>query len=97
PISTLFPYTTLFRSIVSSRPQDQTNGAGADIIFTASVVGTPPITYLWQFNTNDIPSATNPALAVTNIQTSNVGTYTLIASNKFRSEEHTSELQSPDQ
>src|SRR5256885_1944597 len=55
PRSTLFPYTTLFRSV--------------------SAVGSPTLSYQWYYNTNTlIGGATAPT---------------------YRSEEHTSELQSP--
>src|SRR5258708_20926517 len=58
PRSTLFPYTTLFRS------------------------GFSPFFFQWRFSNVPIAAATNQTLPLANLD--------------FRSEEHTSELQSPD-
>src|SRR2546426_12250534 len=61
PRSTLFPYTTLFRSLSDS---------------------------------GRISGSATPVLTITNLQPGDTGGYTFLASNS-RSEEHTSELQSP--
>jgi hypothetical protein len=69
--------------IVNSNSPSQTCGAGADVTLSASVVGTPPIKYQWQFDSADLPSATNSALSLTNVQINDAGVYTLIASNAY--------------
>src|SRR5258708_15137462 len=78
PRSTLFPYTTLFRSnyapSIISGPQRQSVQAGDTASFSVAVSGTAPLSFEWRFKGIPIPGATE----------------------KERSEEHTSELQSPD-
>ena len=55
--------------------------AGDTASFTAAAVGTQPITYQWNKNTVPIPGATSSALTLTNVQPSDAGTYTVVASN----------------
>ena len=44
--------------------------------------GSAPVTYQWYFNTNSpIPNATNTVLTLNSVQSTNVGTYSVIASN----------------
>jgi plastocyanin len=55
--------------------------AGDTATFTAAAVGTQPITYQWNKNTVPIPGANASALTLTNVQPSDAGTYTVVASN----------------
>src|SRR5690348_18082604 len=75
PRSTLFPYTTLFRSVTLPPGVVLTNGEG--VTMTTNGSGTPIISG-----------------AVKNAPTPNA-TLQVTPSNGNRSEEHTSELQSP--
>ncbi|MDB6016125.1 MAG: hypothetical protein JWR19_614 [Pedosphaera sp.] len=65
--------------------------AGQQVIFTASFTGNQPINYQWQVSTDggttfqNINSAINTSLTITNLQTSNSGKYRLHASNTFGS------------
>src|SRR5258708_20585330 len=71
PRSTLFPYTTLFRSLVSSAEENAMEGV--------------------------LVSATKEGSTVTfTVVTGKDGRFSFPASKLDRSEEHTSELQSPD-
>jgi pectate lyase len=55
---------------------------GQNASFTVFAGGSAPVTYQWYFNTNTpIADATNTILTLTSIQSTNVGTYTLVASN----------------
>ena len=54
-------------------------GDSANFILNAS--GPGPFAYQWQFNSNNIPGATNTALTVSNCQQTNAGLYRLLASN----------------
>src|SRR5437762_7839916 len=78
PSSTLFPYTTLFRSTVNYATADGTATAAVDYIATSGM-----ITFA--------PGTTNQTIAVT------VKGDTTVEPDEvfYRSEEHTSELQSP--
>jgi pectate lyase len=67
-------------SFASSLPS-QVVLQGSTASFAASVIGTLPITYQWSFNGVAIPGATSLTLSLTNVQTTNSGSYTLTASN----------------
>jgi len=58
---------------------------GGSLTFSATFTGTLPIIYQWQVNTGsgakNIPGATNASLTLLNLQTTNSGSYTLLASN----------------
>jgi uncharacterized repeat protein (TIGR03806 family) len=49
--------------------------------FTAVVDGSPPIALQWEFNGTDMAGQTAASLTLPNLQTSESGTYTLLASN----------------
>jgi len=71
----------------SSQPASRTNSTGSTAIFTATATGSAPLNYRWQLNglglTNGgrISGATSNNLAITNVQTSDAGPYTLVVSN----------------
>ncbi len=55
---------------------------GQSASFTVFAGGSAPVTYQWYFNTNTpIANATNTLFTIASVQSTNVGTYTLIASN----------------
>jgi polygalacturonase len=53
--------------------------------FSAAAVGTQPITYQWNKNTVPISGATLSTLTLTNVQPSDAGTYSVVASNSVGS------------
>ncbi len=57
--------------------------AGDTATFTAAAVGTQPITYQWNKNAAPISGANSTALTLTNVQPSDAGTYTVVASNSI--------------
>ncbi len=61
------------------KPASQTAFVGDDILFTGSANMTA--TYQWRFTGTNLPGATSTALALTNVQLANAGTYTVVASN----------------
>jgi hypothetical protein len=67
------------------QPKSQTNGAGSNLVFTVTTLGTDPRTYQWQYENVDIPGATDSSLSLTNIQTNstifNAGNYSVTVSN----------------
>jgi alpha-tubulin suppressor-like RCC1 family protein len=69
--------------LIASPPAGATVLAGRTAAFTVGAQGTPPLGYHWQFNGSDIVGATNATLQVTNAQTSNIGTYTVVVSNAY--------------
>jgi pectate lyase len=64
-----------------SAPASQIVLEGNNASFTATVIGTAPITYQWSYNHVAIQGATSLTLVLTNVQTANSGSYTLTASN----------------
>jgi polygalacturonase len=51
--------------------------------FTATAIGTQPITYQWNFNGAPIPDATSNTLNLAGIKLSDAGNYTVIATNSI--------------
>src|SRR5208283_4732037 len=65
---------------VYSPPMSRTERVGDHLAFVAGVSGGGP-QFAWQYNGNFISGATNNFLVLTNIQTTNAGTYTFLLSN----------------
>jgi poly(beta-D-mannuronate) lyase len=69
--------------ILSSQPGDRTADAGTTVTLSASVVGTPPLTYQWFYNdaplanAGNVSGATTPSLIITSAQTNQSGNYKL--------------------
>lgn len=66
---------------ITSQPASRTNYVGENAIFTASAGGTGPLAYQWQFNSTNLPNATNATLVISNCQSSDAGPYQLIVTN----------------
>lgn len=54
-------------------------------IFNAVATGESPISYQWRFNGTDLPGATNTSLILRNVNTPQLGYYSLLASNRLGS------------
>src|SRR5436190_24337747 len=71
---------------VLTQPLSRTNIAGTSATFNMIAGGTEPIAYQWFFQeTNFIAAATNASLALSNVQPSNAGSYSVVATNEFGS------------
>ncbi|HEV2695783.1 MAG TPA: immunoglobulin domain-containing protein, partial [Verrucomicrobiae bacterium] len=76
---TTYPATAPF---IVVQPQNVTNAPGQNATFTVVVGGTGPLTYQWYFNTNKpVANATNSTLTINNLQTTNVGAYSVAVTN----------------
>jgi hypothetical protein len=64
--------------------RNQSLFVGQTLNLSATVNGTPPISYQWQWNGSDIPGAVSEQLVINNVQLTNAGTYTLTASNSVQ-------------
>lgn len=62
---------------------DQTISMGTDLLLSAGVAGLQPITYQWFLNGIAIAGATNSSYVDTNIQSADVGNYTVLVSNIY--------------
>ncbi|HWA27416.1 MAG TPA: pectinesterase family protein [Lacunisphaera sp.] len=65
--------------VITLDPVSQTVTAGANVTFTVAATGTGPITYQWQKDGSDIAGATNSSLTLTNVQATDAGSYTAVA------------------
>jgi uncharacterized protein YegP (UPF0339 family) len=66
---------------ISTAPVSQTALVGASVTFTASASASPAATYQWEKNGNSIAGATSASLTLTNVQLSDAGSYTVVATN----------------
>jgi uncharacterized repeat protein (TIGR03803 family) len=73
--------------------QPQFSAVGGNATFTVAASGSTPLSYSWQSNGTNIPGATNSSLTITNVQTTNAGTYTVIAGNLVSTASSSSTLQ----
>ncbi|HZQ46818.1 MAG TPA: immunoglobulin domain-containing protein, partial [Verrucomicrobiae bacterium] len=76
---------------IASQPANQSVAAGSSAQFSAGAGGTPPFTYQWRFNGNNLTDGGNISgsattnLTVGNVSAADVGTYSLMISNLFGS------------
>jgi len=72
-----------YAPVVVQPPLSLTNAFGGTANFSCVVTGSVPINFQWTFNGNPLANATNAILSVTNLQSANIGFYTLTATNLF--------------
>lgn len=63
------------------QPVGNSFSVGQTLVLSATVSGTPPLTYQWQFNGTNIPGATGASLTLTNLTALHAGAYRLTVSN----------------
>ena len=68
---------------ISAQPQSHAMPVGTLASFAVTASGTGPLTYQWKFNGTAIALATNSTLSITNAQTTNNGSYTVVITNLF--------------
>ena len=68
---------------ISTQPLSTEAYPGATVTFTAGgISGTPPLSYQWQFNSANLPGATNVSLIISNVTAlANNGSYQLVITN----------------
>ena len=72
--------------IITSQPVSQLFSVGANVTLSVGVVGTPPFSYQWNSNNVAVPGATNATFLLTNVNTSDSGSYSVLVTNSFGSE-----------
>lgn len=70
---------------IVSQPQSQTVTNGADVTFSVSATGTPPLSYRWRKGGAIIPGANSSTLTLSNVTSSDAGAYSVTVSNMFGS------------
>jgi hypothetical protein len=73
--------TVLAPPIIATPPQSQTALVGSSVDFRAGATGSPPLAYQWLFNGSTISGAGSTSLQLTNLQSSQSGTYTVVVTN----------------
>jgi hypothetical protein len=71
--------------LITTAPANQSVIAGSSPAFSVVASSLVPLGYQWQFNSTDLPGATNNSLTVTNVQVSQAGLYSVIVSNSYGS------------
>ncbi len=70
---------------ITAQPQSQTVTQNQNATFSVTAAGTGILAYQWQFNNAVISGATTTSYTVTNAQTTNVGSYSVIVTNNYGS------------
>ena len=70
------------KPVIDNPPVSQQAFVGDTVTFSVGVEGKPPFAYQW-FGTNAIDWATNANLQLTNVQTSQAGTYSVVVTNVY--------------
>jgi uncharacterized delta-60 repeat protein len=65
----------------ATSPANATVTNGGTVTLSVTTSGTVPFTYVWKLGGVDVPNATGSSLTLSNIQASNLGSYTVVASN----------------
>ena len=66
---------------ITNQPQSQTVIQGQTVIFTVGAASPTPLSYQWFENGSKLFLATNATYGIANVQTFQVGTYTVVVSN----------------
>ena len=74
---------TVLDPLISAQPASQSVNAGANVLFSATVTGTAPLSYQWRRNGVGLPGATAASLSLTNVQWADAGSFDLVVSNSF--------------
>ena len=73
--------------IITTQPANLTAVASFSAVFTVGAAGDGPIFYQWRRNSQNIPGATSSTLTLANLQTSQVGLYSVLVFNSAGSVE----------
>jgi hypothetical protein len=66
---------------ITTQPASQSVSAGVTVTFSVVATGTPVLDYQWTFDGSPISGATSSSLVLTNVQSANVGNYSVTVSN----------------
>ncbi len=80
---------TIVPLLITAQPTGRTVNGGVNTTFSVTVTGKLPVTYQWRFEGTNIANATNGSLTLNNVQMSQDGWYSVVASNQYGSVEST--------
>lgn len=66
---------------ITAQPTNQTVNAGANTSFSVTATGAATLRYQWRKNGSPISNATSSALNLTNVQSTDAGTYSVVVTN----------------
>jgi hypothetical protein len=70
---------------INMQPANQSVALGCDATFNVHAKGTKPLSYQWEFSGTNLVGATTTSLTLTNVQTSDFGSYNVVITNLFGS------------
>ncbi|MDB6110643.1 MAG: Immunoglobulin I-set domain protein [Pedosphaera sp.] len=73
--------TQVYPPIITTQPVGRMANQGANTTFSVTTGGTAPLAYLWRFNNSPIAAATSSSYTRTNLQPSDVGSYSVVITN----------------
>ena len=76
--------------VITTQPSDLNVSAGDTVTICASVSGSPPLFFQWQFNGANLPDATNGCLTIPSVDATNAGSYSYVVYNSAGSVSSTS-------
>ena len=83
-VKEIIPSTQLFASVpptITTQPQGQTASPSANATFSVVAGGTAPLTYQWRLNQVNISGATGSSYTRNNVQSADVGYYSVVVGN----------------
>ena len=66
---------------ITAQPASQSVAAGANAAFSVTASGTQPLGFQWLFSNSPVAGATSATLTLTNVQSTNVGSYSVVITN----------------
>jgi hypothetical protein len=66
---------------ITSQPKSQDVKIGESVVFNVVANGTPPLSYQWRKNGNNIPGATQSSYSISNLRQSHFADYSVVVSN----------------
>ena len=73
--------TVIVPPTVTTPPQAKTLSVGQNVTVNVTATGTGPLSYQWRLNNAALAGATSAVLALTKVQTSDAGNYTVVVTN----------------
>lgn len=75
---------TILNPLISTQPQSQTGSIGGSVTFNVKATGAG-LTYQWNLNGTPIAGANSSSYTITNLQSTNAGSYAVTITNSFGS------------
>ncbi|HOC57030.1 MAG TPA: immunoglobulin domain-containing protein [Verrucomicrobiota bacterium] len=66
---------------ITTFPVSRSAPRGAEVLFSAAAKGTEPLAFQWRFGISNLPGETNTTLTLVNVQSNDVGTYSVLITN----------------